>query len=165
MKVFIEIDEKDLAKVKAALEQEAAEEKPGKNKKASDVEKVTGTVEPAMEEGAADDYENMKAADLYKLCCERGISSQCKKRDKANLISVLRANEEKAAAEDDDWAEEGEEAADPYEGKTAMELYKMCVERGLKAQKKQKPEVYVKILKAADKAAETEEEDDEWEID
>lgn len=116
-----------------------------------------------------DDYENMTSKALYKLCCDRGISSQCKKRDKASLIAVLKANDG-AAGEDeaDDWGSEDEEETDPYAGKSAKELYKMCVDRGIKAKPKQSADAYVKLLKKADEAeAETEDEDDEdddWEI-
>ena len=116
-----------------------------------------------------DDYENMTSKALYKLCCDRGISSQCKKRDKASLIAVLKANDG-AADEDeaDDWGDEDEEEKDPYAGKSAKELFKMCSDRGIRTKPKQSADAYVKLLKKADEAeAETEDEDDEdddWEI-
>lgn len=141
-------------------------------------------------------YESMTAKDLYALCCKRGISSLCKSRKKDELIKLLekldngeieptkgkgKAKEEKKATpkktakkaepveeEDEDWGEdEEEEATDPYAGKTAMELFKMCKERGLKVKPKQKPDVYADMLKAEDakEEEETEEEDDDdWEI-
>ena len=109
-----------------------------------------------------DDYENMTSKALYKLCCDRGISSQCKKRDKASLIAVLKANDG-TANEDED-----EEETDPYAGKSAKELFKMCSDRGIKTKPKQYADAYVKLLKKADEAeAETEDEeddDDDWEI-
>lgn len=140
------------------------------------------------------DYTDMTAANLYKMCCARGISSKCKSRKKDALIELLekfdrgeldeeepkketkkakatskkQAKKEEPVDEDDDWDTEDEEETDPYEGKTAMELFKMCKERGIKAKTKMKADAYVKLLKAADAESEAEEaeddEDDDWEI-
>lgn len=137
----------------------------GKTKQKKEVEEVEDDTE---EDG---DYENMTSKALYKLCCDRGISSQCKKRDKASLIAVLKANDEGATGEDeaDDWAEEDEEETDPYAGKSAKELFKMCSDRGIKTKPKQSADAYVKLLKKADEAEtetedEEDDEDDDWEI-
>lgn len=150
---------------------------------------------------SGEDYESMSAKDLYALCCKRGISSMCKSRKKEALIELLEKldngeiepakkkataktepkkatksakKEEPEEAEDDDWGDEDEEESDPYAGKSAKELYKMCVDRGIKTQPKQKPEKYAELLKKADaeaKEADSEdwedeeaEDDDEWEI-
>lgn len=141
------------------------------------------------------DYTDMTAANLYKMCCARGISSKCKSRKKDALIELLEKfdrgeldeeetkketkkakatskkqakKEEEPVDEDDDWDTEDDEEKDPYEGKTAMELFKMCKERGIKAKTKMKADAYVKLLKAADAESEAEEaeddEDDDWEI-
>ena len=141
------------------------------------------------------DYTDMTAANLYKMCCARGISSKCKSRKKDALIELLEKfdrgeldeeepnketkkakatskkqakKEEPVEDEDDDWDTEDEEEKDPYEGKTAMELFKMCKERGIKAKTKMKADAYVKLLKKADAESEAEEaeddEDDDWEI-
>lgn len=160
---------------------------------------VKKTKEEPDESG--DDYESMSAKDLYALCCKRGISSMCKSRKKDALIELLEKldngeiepakkkatakaepkkatksakKEEPEEAEDDDWGDEDEEESDPYAGKPAKELYKMCVDRGIKTQPKQKPEKYAELLKKADaeaKEADSEdwedeeaEDDDEWEI-
>lgn len=137
------------------------------------------------------DYTDMTGANLYKLCCARGISSKCKSRKKDALIELLekfdrgeldeeepkketkkaskgKAKKAEPVDEDDDWDTEDEEEKDPYDGKTAMELFKMCKERGIKTKPKQKADAYVKLLKAADAESEAEEaeddEDDDWEI-
>ena len=160
---------------------------------------VKKTKEEPDESG--DDYESMSAKDLYALCCKRGISSMCKSRKKDALIELLEKldngeiepakkkatakaepkkatksakKEEPEEAEDDDWGDEDEEESDPYVGKPAKELYKMCVDRCIKTQPKQKPEKYAELLKKADaeaKEADSEdwedeeaEDDDEWEI-
>ena len=141
------------------------------------------------------DYTDMTAANLYKMCCARGISSKCKSRKKDALIELLekfdrgeldeeepkketkkdkatskkqaKKEEEPVEDENDDWDTDDEEEKDPYEGKTAMELFKMCKERGIKAKTKMKADAYVKLLKAADaesEAEEAEDDDDDWEI-
>lgn len=166
MKIWIEINEEQLEAVKAVLN-EGSGKKQKVQEKTGKEEKQEKAADSGTETGG--DYESMKAADLYKLCCERGISSQCKKRDKASLIAVLKANDAKAEdeeeAEGEDWEDEEEVPADPYEGKTAKQLYKMCVDRGIAAKPKQKPETYVKLLKVADAGPDEEEEDEDWEID
>lgn len=156
----------------------------------TEVEEETKEVETEVEDDELD-YTDMTGANLYKLCCARGISSKCKSRKKDALIELLekfdrgeldeeepkketkkaskgKAKKAEPVVEDDDWDTEDEEEKDPYEGKTAMELFKMCKERGIKAKTKMKADAYVKLLKAADAESEAEEaeddEDDDWEI-
>lgn len=167
----IETGLKDIDDVETEVEavEEAQEEEtkaPKKETKAAG--KTKAKKEEADEDETDDDYENMTSKALYKLCCDRGISSQCKKRDKASLIAVLKANDGTANEDEDDWGDEDEEETDPYAGKSAKELFKMCSDRGIKTKMKQSADTYVKLLKKADEAeAETEDEDDEdddWEI-
>ena len=148
------VEEKDEAPKKSAKKETKATHKP-KSKQAFEEE----------DEADEDDYENMTSKALYKLCCDRGISSQCKKRDKASLIAVLKANDGTANEDEDDWGDENEEETDPYAGKSAKELFKMCSDRGIKTKPKQSADAYVKLLKKADETeAETEDEEDDWEI-
>ena len=164
--------ETETEEVTEAVEEEQEKETKAPKKEAKAAGKTKAKKEEADEEDTEEDsdYENMTSKALYKLCCDRGISSQCKKRDKASLIAVLKANDEGATGEDeaDDWAEEDEEETDPYAGKSAKELFKMCSDRGIKTKPKQSADAYVKLLKKADEAeTETEDEDDEdddWEI-
>jgi hypothetical protein len=160
----------------------------------TEVEEETKEAETEVEDDELD-YTDMTGANLYKLCCARGISSKCKSRKKDALIELLEKfdrgeldeeepkketkkakatskkqakKEEEPVDEDDDWDTEDDEEKDPYDGKTAMELFKMCKERGIKAKTKMKADAYVKLLKAADAESEAEEaeddEDDDWEI-
>lgn len=170
----IETGLKDIDDVETEEVTEAVEEEQEKEAKAPKKEaKTAGKAKPKKEEADEDDtedgdYENMTSKALYKLCCDRGISSQCKKRDKASLIAVLKANDGTANEDEDDWGDEDEEETDPYAGKSAKELFKMCSDRGIKTKPKQSADAYVKLLKKADEAeAETEDEeddDDDWEI-
>lgn len=174
----IETGLKDIDDVETETEKVAEETQEKETKAPKKEAKAEGKTKAKKEEADEDDtedaetevdYENMTSKVLYKLCCDRGISSQCKKRDKASLIAVLKANDG-AANEDeaDDWGNEEEEETDPYAGKSAKELFKMCSDRGIKTKPKQSADAYVKLLKKADEAeTETEDEDDEdddWEI-
>lgn len=154
----------DLGGTETEVEDIQEEEKSVKKK----VEKKTKKEEPVEEdEEVEDDYESMTGAELYKLCCKRGISSKCKSRSKAALIEVLRSSENNSVDENEDWEDEEEETKDPYAGKTAKELYMMCKERKIKAEPKKKPEDYVKLLKKDDAKKEEldeDEDEDEWEI-
>ena len=168
-----DIDEAETEEVTEAVEEEQEKETKAPKKEAKAARKTKEKKEEADEDDTEEDgdYENMTSKALYKLCCDRGISSQCKKRDKASLIAVLKANDEGATGEDeaDDWAEEDEEETDPYAGKSAKELFKMCSDRGIKTKPKQSADAYVKLLKKADEAEvetedEEDDEDDDWEI-
>ena len=69
-------------------------------------------------------------------------------------------------ADDDEEESEDEEdtAENPYEGMTAVELFKLCKKRGISAQPKKKAAEYIELLKAADESDEDEDEEDEdWE--
>lgn len=171
----IETGLKDIDDVEDVTETEAEETKdeaPKKKAEKKETKPAKANTKKAAdedeEEAGEDDYENMTSKVLYKLCCDRGISSQCKKRDKASLIAVLKANDGAPNEDEDDWGEEEEEEKDPYAGKTAKELYKMCSDRGIKTKPKQSADAYVKLLKKADEAEaaedDTEDDDDDWEI-
>ena len=171
---------KDMGADETEAEEEVKEEvkdepkkeakKPAKGKKAVKKEEPEEDVNEEEDfDGDEVDYESMTGKALYALCCERGLSSKCKKRDKASLIAVLKAadGENTSADDDEDWDEE-EEETDPYEGKKAKELYLMCKKRGIKCKTGMAADAYVKLLKKADaEEAETDDEeddDDEWEV-
>lgn len=171
MKALMELIEEENKTVCDCAEPEKKQK--AENKPTKTQEKKVKEVELEETEDTDVDYNSMKSTDLYKLCCERGISSKCKKRDKASLIAVLKANDDGGAdepeeTEDDEWDEEPEVEKDPYEGKTAKQLYDMCKDRGIAAKPKQKADAYVKLLKEADaqdeEPEEDEDDDDEWEI-
>lgn len=151
---------------------EVVEEVPAKKEAATKAKAKNTTKSKAVEDeeeedldDVEDDYESMTAQALYKLCCKRGISSQCKQRNKAFLISVLKKNDGAGEVEDE-WEDE-EESEDPYEGKTAKELFKMCSDRGIKTKPKLTAAKYAELLKKADAESDSddeEEDDDEWEV-
>lgn len=152
------------------VEDDAVEEEPKAKAKTSvkGSQKATKAKVEKADEFDREDFEKMKATDLYKLCCERGLSGKCKSRSKAALIAVLMGEEPEESVADDDWDEAEEETpSDPYAGKNVRELFNMCKERGIKVKPKMSADTYVKALKKADAEAESEseeEDDDEWEI-
>lgn len=86
--------------------------------------------------------------------------------EKKNRGRKAKVKEEKPVEDEGEDDEESTEK-DPYEGKNAVELYKMCKERGLNVKSRLKASEYVKALKEDDaKAAKVEEADDDddgWE--
>ena len=193
-----ETEEKDVEESDETETKEEPKKEKKTSKKAKKAEKESEPEEEDDEDEELDTdkpYESMSAKELYKLCCERGISSHCKSRSKDKLIEVLekfdngeletsnrkkdkeepkktnkKAKKEESKEDDEDeWDEDEEqEESDPYKGKTAKELYKMCTDRGIKVKPKQNAEAYAKLLKKADEAEneedEAEDEDDDWEI-
>lgn len=124
--------------------------------------------EDVEEEEEAGDYESMTTKDLYKLCCERGISSKCKDRKKATLVALLKEYdngnlEEPQEDETDDWEDE-EEVETSYEDMSARELYKLCTEKGIKTKQKQDKKVYIELLNKEEELEDEDDDDDDWEI-
>lgn len=92
-----------------------------------------------------------------------------KPKAKAKAVPV---EEPKAEVEDDEDEEptEAEETANNYEGKKAVDLFKLCKSRGLKVTTKKSAKYYVDVLEKDDKAkaeaekAEETDDEDEWDI-
>lgn len=80
------------------------------------------------------------------------------------------ADEEKAKEEPDPAEEESEEEQDgKYAGKNAMELFKECKKRSIKAQPKKPVKYYVELLEEDDEVTASEskddaDDDDDWDI-
>ena len=105
--------ETETEEVTETVEEEQEKETKAPKKEAKAAGKAKAKKEEAEEEDTEEnDYENMTSKALYKLCCDRGISSQCKKRDKASLIAVLKANDEGATGEDEAETETEDEEDD-----------------------------------------------------
>lgn len=80
-------------------------------------------------------------------------------------VKAVPVEEPKAEVED-----EAEETADNYEGKKAVDLFKLCKSRGLKVTTKKSAKYYIDVLKKDDEAeakkaeAEDDDDEDEWDI-
>lgn len=144
------------------VEEEAAETKaPKKSAKKEEAK-------PAKE---GTDYEAMTGKELWELLGEKGKRKDCKEKmggaKKEDMIAYINKYgldsepvEEEVEAEE---TEEATEAANPYEGISAMDLFKECKKRGLKAAPKKPAKYYVELLMKADEeaGADKEEEADE----
>lgn len=84
-------------------------------------------------------------------------------------VKAVPVEEPKAEVED-----EAEETANNYEGKKAVDLFKLCKSRGLKVTTKKSAKYYIDVLKKDDEAkvkaeakkaeAEEDDDDDDWDI-
>lgn len=128
-----------------------------------DVEETKTTKSKAkakVEEAEEVDYNKMTAKELWDILGEAGKRNTAKSKKKADLVAAVEAMN--SADEEDDVDEE--EADNPYEGKTAMDLFKECKKRGIKAAAKKPAKFYVDLLLKADAEDEEEEEDDDWDV-
>ena len=125
-------------------------------------ENTSGAIE-ATEDAGDEDLSAMSTKELMKLCDKRGIKVPHYGKNKQFYLDALQnAGGEEAEAEDDATEEASD---DPYEGKSAMELYKLAKKRGLKVEPKKKAAVYAEALRKADAEAEQTEdnaEDEDW---
>ena len=106
--------------------------------------------------------ESMSAKQLWEILGKAGKRKLAKSTKKADLIEACKKafgeDAEAEAKEEDDATE-----ANPYEGKSAMELFKECKSRKIKAAPKKPAKFYADLLLKDDTAkAETTESDDDW---
>lgn len=118
--------------------------------------------------------ESMSAKQLWDLLGKAGKRKVAKSTKKADLVAackeVFGETETKDEVESETEAEETTEAdeTNPYAGKSAVDLFKECKARKIKAPAKKPAKFYVDLLvkddadKAAAKSEETESESDDW---
>lgn len=127
---------------------------------AADADADETEAEPEKADDSDVDLSAMSTKELMKLCDKRGIKVPHYGKNKQFYLDALNGNAGNDEASED---ADAEDDADPYEGKTAMELFKECKKRGIKAEPKQKAAVYAKLLKADDaKSDEADDSDDGW---
>ena len=110
--------------------------------------------------------ESMSAKQLWDILGKAGKRKLAKSTKKADLVEACKqafGAATEAEAEDAE-AEDDATEANPYEGKSAMELFKECKARKIKAAPKKPAKFYADLLIKDDAAkAEAEsEEDDDW---
>lgn len=104
-------------------------------------------------------YDGKKAQELYKECINRGL--RVEKKMKADYYTkILVANDEDELEKEENTNEEAEESN--YDTMKPQELYKLCKERGIEAEKKHPSAYYIDILKADDEEDEDITDDDNW---
>lgn len=130
---------------------EAEAEVPAAAKRAA---KQTAKIEANIDEG---NLEALSTKQLMALCDKRGIKVPHYGKNKQFYLAALQG------AEDGSKDEEEEAETDPYAGMNAMQLYKACKEKGIKAEAKQKAAYYRDLLAKAETKANDGDED--WDDD
>lgn len=105
------------------------------------------------EEPVKEDKKPTKKEKVVKATKEEKKSKPAKKEEPMNEPT------------DDDLDDE-EEASDDYSKMNAIDLFKLCKKRGIKAEPKKKAADYIKLLKAVDANADSsdDDEEDDWDI-
>lgn len=134
------------------------------NEAADAPEATTEATEEAA--GGAEWNENMSTKQLWDVLGKAGKRKLAKSTKKADLIEACKQAFGDAATDADDEEEAIVESDNPYEGKSAMELFKECKARKIKAAPKKPAKFYTDLLikdDAAKAKAETESDDsDDW---
>lgn len=117
--------------------------------------------------------ESMSAKQLWDILGKAGKRKIAKSTKKADLIEACKqafrgaAAEAEVEAEAKDTDDTESKEAGKYDGKSAMELFKECKARKLKAVPKKPAKYYVELLTKADAASEADDdtESDDWDAD
>lgn len=137
----------------------------GSDEDAEDTE-AEATTEDANEdatEATAQWDESMSAKQLWDILGKAGKRKLAKSTKKADLIEACKQAFGAATEAEDAETEDDATEANPYEGKSAMELFKECKARKIKAAPKKPAKFYADLLLKDDAAkAETTESDDDW---
>lgn len=121
----------------------------------------------AEDAGSAEWNENMSAKQLWEILGKAGKRKLAKSTKKADLVEACK-QAFGAAAEDEaeDDAEDATEEAGAYDGKPAMELFKECKKRGIKAPAKKSAKFYADLLTKNDaESGDAGDEADDWDED
>ena len=118
-------------------------------------------------DGGAEWNENMSAKQLWDILGKAGKRKLAKSTKKADLIEACKQAFGGASEDAEDEAEdEATESENAYEGKSAMELFKECKARKIKAAPKKPAKYYVDLLVKDDaakaEATEAESDDEDW---
>lgn len=118
-------------------------------------------------DGGAEWNENMSAKQLWDILGKAGKRKLAKSTKKADLIEACKQAFGGASEDAEDEAEdEATESENAYEGKSAMELFKECKARKIKAAPKKPAKYYVDLLIKDDaakaEATEAESDDEDW---
>ena len=144
--------------IKAMLSGESTGDDAGSEDEGDDSGESTGD--------EAKDYESMSAKQLWDILGKAGKRKLAKSTKKADLVAACKAmdaGEEPEDEEDGDEAKETKskkESDNPYDGKTAVELFKECKKRGIKAEIKKPAKYYADLLVKDDASKDAGDDDD-----
>lgn len=121
------------------------------------------TAEATEDEGAKVEWnENMSAKQLWDILGKAGKRKEAKSTKKADLIEACKNVFGTSADEDADETDEAETAENPYDGKSAVDLFKECKKRGIKVPAKKTAKFYADLLVKDDAKATEADADDKW---
>ncbi len=153
-------------KVNTAIKAGIAESGSDEDAEDTDTEATTEDVNEDAAEATAQWDESMSAKQLWDILGKAGKRKLAKSTKKADLIEACKQAFGAAADTEDAEAEDDTTEANPYEGKSAMELFKECKARKIKAAPKKPAKFYVDLLVKDDaakaEATEAESDDDDW---
>lgn len=117
--------------------------------------------------------ESMSSKQLWEILGKAGKRKLAKSTKKADLVEACKqafgATDATDEATEDEETEEATTEANPYNGKSAMELFKECKKRGIKAAPKKTAKFYADLLVKNDteqvKAANDESDSGDWDED
>lgn len=119
-------------------------------------------------EDAGDDYSKMTGDQLIALLKDAGVYKDCIKKmgggKKQQMLDYIAKYGLEGSDDDAEESDDTEEAG-PYDGKNAMELFKECKKRGIKAAPKKPAKYYVDLLTKDDAKNDTSDEGDDWDDD
>jgi hypothetical protein len=156
-------------KVNTAIKASITESGSAENAEDTDAE---ATTDGGAEQNETEWNEKMSAKQLWEILGKAGKRKLAKSTKKADLIEACKQAFGGASEDAEDEVEdEATESENAYEGKSAMELFKECKARKIKAAPKKPAKYYVDLLVKDDaakaEAAEVESEDDDdddWDI-
>ncbi len=121
--------------------------------------------EETAEDSNEVDYDSMNAKQLWDILGKADKRGTAKSKKKADLVEAVKALAD-GGVEEADEGEGEEEEVGKYDGKSAVELFKECKARKIKAESKKPAKYYVDLLTKADAAAEEveDDDDDDWDI-
>ena len=148
-------------KVNTAIKNSITDSDTAENEDANDEDVIAETEEEKDVNVQWD--ESMSSKQLWEILGKAGKRKLAKSTKKADLIEACKeafgeTSNENSDVEND--AAKENEATNPYEGKTAMELFKECKARKIKAAPKKPAKFYVDLLVKDDEAKATAAEDD-----
>lgn len=127
------------------------------------------TTETGETEGGIPDYDSMSSKQLWEILGKAGKRKLAKSTKKSDLVAACKAMHEAGTEAKEDTAEETEnetETGNPYDGKSAMDLFKLCKQRGIKAAPKKPAKFYADLLTKADtEAKDSGDSEDDWDED
>lgn len=150
--------------IKSTIGDNAEADAEGEDEPAEKPVKAAKEVEESEETGTVEWNESMSAKQLWDLLGKAGKRKLAKSTKKADLVEACKQAFGTVVEETEEEAEEVEETseANPYEGKSAMDLFKECKARGIKAAPKKPAKFYADLLIKADAEAAEETESDDW---